>query len=125
MPYDLVAGDRGTELEAAVADVVCKQRDSVALVTLNRPARRNALSGALLAALRATLAELDAQPGVRAIVLTGAEPAFCAEQVTGEAAAGIEGRARARWHTAGIDRVEVARRRDAVIERGRSQAGTS
>jgi enoyl-CoA hydratase len=46
------------------------------------------------------------------------------EQVTGQAAAGIEERARARWHTAGIDRAEVARRRDSVIERGRSQAGT-
>jgi enoyl-CoA hydratase len=57
---------------------LCEERDGVALVTLNRPARRNALSGALLAALRATLAELDAQSGVRAIVLTGADPAFCA-----------------------------------------------
>ena len=46
------------------------------------------------------------------------------EQVIGEAPGGIEARARARWHAAGIDRSEVARRRDAVIERGRSQAGT-
>ena len=43
-------------------------------------------------------------------------------QVIGEAAAGIEQAGRARWHTAGIDRAEVARRRDAVIARGRSQA---
>jgi enoyl-CoA hydratase len=252
-----------------MADVLCEQHDSVALVTLNRPARRNALSAGLIAALRSTLAELDAQPGVRAIVLTGADPAFCAgldltelgepdsdlagagsdpvlpplstpligavngaavtgglelalacdfliaseratfadtharlgimpgwgmtyalpeavgvrrarqmsatgnfidartalnwglvnhvvphaevvavslglaadaaandagavqallatyrEQVIGAAPAGIEARARARWHAAGIDRTEVARRRDAVIERGRSQAGT-
>jgi enoyl-CoA hydratase len=252
----------------AVADVLCEQRDGVALVTLNRPARRNALSGTLITALRATLTELDGQPGVRAIVLTGADPAFCAgldltelgqagstlaragsgpvlpplttpligavngpavtgglelalacdfliaseratfadtharlgimpgwgltyalpeavgvrrarqltatgnfidartalawglvnhvvphaellevslrlaadaaandaaavqaifatyrEQVIGEAPGGIEERARARWHAAGIDRAEVARRRDAVIERGRSQAG--
>jgi enoyl-CoA hydratase len=252
-----------------VTDVLCEQRDTVALVTLNRPARRNALSAAVITALRATLADLDAQPGVRAIVLTGADPAFCAgldlvelgqpgselagtgsgpvvpplstlligavngaavtgglelalacdfliaseraafadtharigimpgwgmtyalpeavgvrrarqmsatgnfidartalawglvnqvvphadlvavslglaadaaandaaavraifatyrEQVIGDAPAAIEDRARARWHAAGIDRAEVARRRDAVIERGRSQAGT-
>ena len=252
----------------AVADVLCEQRGNVALVTLNRPARRNALSGALLTALRGTLTELDAQPGVGAIVVTGADPAFCAgldltelgqpdsqlaaagsapvlplvskpiigavngaavtgglelalacdfliaseratfadtharlgmlpgwglsyalpeavgvrrarqlsatgnfidaatalswglvnhvvphaalvdftvalaadaatndtaavkaifatyqEQVIGEDAAGVEARARARWNAAGIDRAEVARRRDAVIERGRSQAG--
>jgi enoyl-CoA hydratase len=252
-----------------MADVLCERHDSVALVTLNRPARRNALSAALIGALRSTLAELDAHPGVRAIVLTGADPAFCAgldltelgqpdsklagagsgpvlpplttpligavngvavtgglelalacdfliaseratfadtharlgimpgwgmtyalpeavgvrrarqmsatgnfidartalgwglvnhvvahaevvavslglaadaaandagavqaifatyrEQVIGEAPAGIEARARARWHAAGIDRAEVAKRRDGVIERGRSQART-
>jgi enoyl-CoA hydratase len=243
--------------------------DGVAVVTLNRPDRRNALSAALLSALRATVAELDASQHVRAIVLTGADPAFCAgldltelgepgsalgsagsgpvlpalttvlvgavngaavtgglelalacdfliaserarfadtharvgimpgwglsyhlpeavglrrarqmsatgnfvdartalawglvnevvphaelldaavrlaadaasndpaavqaifatyrSQVVGEAAAGIEDAARGRWHTAGIDRAEVARRRQAVIERGRSQAGS-
>jgi enoyl-CoA hydratase len=256
---------------ARVADVLSEQRDhGVAVVTLNRPDRRNALSAALLSALRATVCELDASEDVRAIVLTGADPAFCAgldltelgepgsalgsagsgpvlpplstmligavngaavtgglelalacdfliaserarfadtharvgimpgwglsyalpeavglrrarqmsatgnfvdartalawglvnevvphaelldvavrlaadaasndpaavqaifatyrSQVVGEAAAGIEDAARGRWHTAGIDRAEVARRRQAVIERGRSQAGST
>jgi enoyl-CoA hydratase len=250
-----------------VADVLSERRDGVAVVTLNRPDRRNALSADLLAALRASVAELDASPDVRAIVLTGADPAFCAgldlaelgdgdsplraagsspvlpslstvligavngaavtgglelalacdfliaserarfadtharvgimpgwglsyalpeavglrrarqmsatgnfvdartarawglvnevvaheqvldvalrlaadvatndpaavqaifatyrSQVIGEAAAGIEQAAQVRWHTAGIDRAEVARRREAVIARGRSQA---
>ena len=60
-------------------DVLCDQgEDGVAVVTLNRPDRRNAMSAALLSALRATVAELDASPDVRAIVLTGADPAFCA-----------------------------------------------
>ena len=251
-----------------MAEVLFEQRDGVALVTLNRPARRNALSSTLLAALVGTLTELDAEAEVRAIVLTGADPAFCAgldltelgrsdsqlaaagsrpvlpplttpligavngaavtgglelalacdfliaseratfadtharlgimpgwgmtyalpeavgvrrarqlratgnfidastafgwglvnhvvphaelleftlglaaavagndtaavqalfatyrEQVVGANAVEIENRARARWHAAGIDRAEVARRRDGVIERGRSQAG--
>jgi enoyl-CoA hydratase len=61
-----------------VADVLCEQRGGVAVVTLNRPDRRNALSAALLTELRATVAELDANPDIRAIVLTGADPAFCA-----------------------------------------------
>jgi enoyl-CoA hydratase len=61
-----------------MADVLSEQRDGVAVVTLNRPDRRNALSVALLSALRATVADLDARPDVRAIVLTGADPAFCA-----------------------------------------------
>jgi enoyl-CoA hydratase len=61
-----------------VADVLCEIRDLVATVTLNRPARRNALSGALLTSLRTTLAGLESDDSVRAIVLTGADPAFCA-----------------------------------------------
>jgi enoyl-CoA hydratase len=43
-------------------------------------------------------------------------------QVVGEEAVGIEHAAQVRWHTAGIDRAEVARRREAVIQRGRSQS---
>jgi enoyl-CoA hydratase len=42
------------------------------------PRRRNALSGALLTSLRTTLAGLHSDAAVRAIVLTGADPAFCA-----------------------------------------------
>lgn len=52
--------------------------DLVAVVTLNRPERRNAISAALMIRLRDVLADLDARPDVRAIVLTGADPAFCA-----------------------------------------------
>ncbi|HTZ92630.1 MAG TPA: enoyl-CoA hydratase [Streptosporangiaceae bacterium] len=61
-----------------MTEVLCEIRDLVAVVTLNRPARRNALSAALLASLRATMAELRSDAEVRAIVLTGADPAFCA-----------------------------------------------
>jgi enoyl-CoA hydratase len=50
----------------------------VATVTLNRPERRNALSAELITKLRATLAGLEAATDVRVIVLTGADPAFCA-----------------------------------------------
>ncbi len=52
--------------------------DRVAVVTLNRPEARNALSPALNAALPAAIAECDARDDVDAIVLTGADPAFCA-----------------------------------------------
>jgi len=53
------------------------RQDGYAVVTLNRPERYNALSHALLHDLHATLDELDADPSVRAIVLTGAGRAFC------------------------------------------------
>jgi enoyl-CoA hydratase len=54
------------------------RHDAVAVVTLNRPEARNALSGELIRAMRAAFAELGADDGVRAVVLTGADPAFCA-----------------------------------------------
>lgn len=52
--------------------------DGVAWLTLDRPDRRNALDRALRAALSASLAELDRDDDVRVLVLTGADPAFCA-----------------------------------------------
>jgi enoyl-CoA hydratase len=59
-------------------EVLVEVDGAVATVTLNRPERRNAISGALLTGLRESLAELEAQIEVRTIVLTGADPAFCA-----------------------------------------------
>ena len=50
----------------------------VARVTLDRPEIRNAFDDALIAALTTALRELDAEEGVRAVVLAGNGPAFCA-----------------------------------------------
>ena len=61
-----------------MSELLCEVSGAVATVILNRPDRRNALSGALLSQVRAGLAELDGRADVRAIVLTGADPAFCA-----------------------------------------------
>ncbi|MEY2399765.1 MAG: enoyl-CoA hydratase [Actinomycetota bacterium] len=52
--------------------------DRVALITLNRPAARNALSSELLRALPEAIVAADANDDVDVIVLTGADPAFCA-----------------------------------------------
>jgi enoyl-CoA hydratase len=50
----------------------------VATVTLNRPAVRNALNAALRSTLPATMESLDHDDSVDVIILTGADPAFCA-----------------------------------------------
>ena len=50
----------------------------VARVTLDRPEMRNAFDDSLIAALTSVLRELDADAAVRAVVLTGNGPAFCA-----------------------------------------------
>ena len=46
--------------------------DGQALLTIDRPAARNALSPELVSALRAALTEAEANPAVRVVVLTGA-----------------------------------------------------
>ena len=55
-----------------------RDADGVAWLTLNRPAARNALSVALMAALDTALAEAADDPAVRVVVIGGAGPAFCA-----------------------------------------------
>ena len=60
--------------------------DRVAIIRLNRPERRNALSSALRAEIAAAVAELDADPKVRCIVLTGDDKAFAAGADLGELA---------------------------------------
>jgi enoyl-CoA hydratase/carnithine racemase len=49
----------------------------VALLTLNRPQRLNALTFEVYAELRDAFAALDSEPGVRAVVITGAGRGFC------------------------------------------------
>lgn len=62
-----------------MSDTVLVDRDgAVATVTLNRPGARNALSQELRRALWKSMADLEADDSVAAIVLTGADPAFCA-----------------------------------------------
>jgi enoyl-CoA hydratase len=52
--------------------------DGIAVVTLNRPERRNALNRALYQRIPQVVTALDADDAVAVIVLTGADPAFCA-----------------------------------------------
>lgn len=60
----------------------------VATVTLNRPERLNALTFEVYRELREVFLALDTEPGVRAVVLTGAGRAFCSggdvEDIIGE-----------------------------------------
>ena len=58
--------------------VLCQVDGPVAVVTINRPAARNAVNGAVAAGMAAVLDDLDARPDVRVIVLTGAGGTFCA-----------------------------------------------
>jgi enoyl-CoA hydratase/carnithine racemase len=58
--------------------LLCEKRDKVALITLNRPDKRNALSIALRNEIDQCLAEIEEDDSVSVVVITGAEPSFCA-----------------------------------------------
>jgi len=59
-------------------NIVVERKAGVGRITLNRPEVRNAFDDALIAALANAFAELDADGSVRAVVLAGNGPAFCA-----------------------------------------------
>jgi enoyl-CoA hydratase/carnithine racemase len=71
--------------------LLVERRGGVGWVTLNRPDQRNAIDLAMRAALPVAFAELDADPAVRVIVLTGAGTAFCAGVDLKEGAPRAEG----------------------------------
>jgi 2-(1,2-epoxy-1,2-dihydrophenyl)acetyl-CoA isomerase len=67
-----------TTIDTGTDHLLGRVDDGVAVLTLNRPERRNALSGPMLGALASTLERLEVDDDVGVIVLTGAGGAFCA-----------------------------------------------
>src|SRR5438105_29873 len=62
-----------------MADLVLYElRPPAAVLTINRPDKRNALSRALIAALADAFRRAAADPAARCVILTGTGPAFCA-----------------------------------------------
>lgn len=62
----------------AASSLLCQIEAGIAWVSLNRPAQRNALDIPSLQALHALLAQLEADPAVRVLLLTGSGKSFCA-----------------------------------------------
>ncbi|WP_454561284.1 enoyl-CoA hydratase [Mycobacterium haemophilum] len=71
--------------------VVCSIADRVALLTVNDPDRRNAVTDEMSAQLRAAVERAEADPDVHAVVVTGAGKAFCAGADLSALGAGIDG----------------------------------
>ncbi len=63
--------DTGTE------ELLCEIRDRVAIVTLNKPHKKNALGDIFTPALRQTLLELETRSDVGCLLIWGAGDAFC------------------------------------------------
>lgn len=89
-------------LKVSSKEVGCRTDGAVAVLQLCRPEARNALSSTLIDELDRRLTALDADESVRAVVLTGASPGFCAGSDVRELA-GMTAREMAR-HEAGTAR---------------------
>jgi enoyl-CoA hydratase/carnithine racemase len=62
----------------ADSSMILEESEGVAVLTLNRPQKRNALSRALRDEIVQRLDAFERSGAVRVVVLTGAPPAFCA-----------------------------------------------
>jgi enoyl-CoA hydratase/carnithine racemase len=67
-----------TSIDTGTTQLLCSIRDSVAVITLNRPEARNAYSPEIRQALPAMIERCLDDPEVGALMITGAGTAFCA-----------------------------------------------
>ena len=65
-------------IETGTEELLCRIEDRVAIITLNRPKKKNALSDHLTPALRHPLLDLETKREVGCILITGSGDAFCA-----------------------------------------------
>ncbi len=77
------------QLDTGTEHLLLRLEDGVAVLTMNRPESRNAMSGEMMAGFERVLPALERDPDVGCIVVTGAGRAFCAGgDVKGMAARG-------------------------------------
>lgn len=67
-----------TGLDTGTEDLLAEVDDGVAVITMNRPSRRNAFSNDMVEALGRVLAQVELSDEVGCVVLTGAGDAFSA-----------------------------------------------
>lgn len=67
-----------TTADTAQPHCLVERRGPVLIVTMNRPEARNALSGSMMAIMKDAWDTVDADPEIKACILTGAGGTFCA-----------------------------------------------
>src|SRR5260221_5276629 len=67
-----------TKIDTGTDELLCVIRDRVAIITLNRPEVRNAMSDPLTPALRTMIKTCGENPDVGVLLITRAGTAFCA-----------------------------------------------
>lgn len=119
------------EIDTGTTELLCAVRDGVALITLNRPDARNAMSDKLTPALRTQIKERGEDPDVGAILVTGAGAAFCSGgDVKGMGGRGPRGQmsfeerlADLRWRQAALTGALVAVRKPTIAAMPGAAAG--
>ena len=66
------------ELDTGTDELLCRIESRVAVITLNKPQKKNALGDILTPALRRTLLMVEDDDRVGCVMITGAGNAFCA-----------------------------------------------
>jgi enoyl-CoA hydratase/carnithine racemase len=69
-------------------DVIVAREDAVLRITMNRPVKKNALTGAMYDAMREALELADREASIRAVLLTGTDGVFTAGNDIGDFLAG-------------------------------------
>ena len=119
------------EIDTGTTELLCSVRDGVALITLNRPEARNAMSDKLTPALRTQIRERGEDPEVGAILITGAGTAFCSGgDVKGMGGRGPRGQmsfeerlADLKWRQTGLTGALVAVRKPTIAALPGAAAG--
>jgi enoyl-CoA hydratase/carnithine racemase len=60
------------------SEIVLRRGEGAVFIEINRPAKRNALTVAMYAAMADAMGEAEADESVRAVIFSGAGPSFCA-----------------------------------------------
>src|ERR1700741_4474386 len=98
-----------TKIDTGTDELLCVIRDSVAIITLNRPEVKNAMSDNLTPALRTMIRTCGENPDVGGLLITGAGKAFCAGgDVKGMGAHRDKKRLEMSYEDRGLDRQEPA-----------------
>ncbi len=98
-------------IDTGTDDLLATVDEGVATLTMNRPERRNAMSGAMNQAMARVLADVEVDDDVGCVVLTGAGGAFCAGgDVKGMASGGDGGAGAPTTYDAGVHRQRLNQR---------------
>lgn len=98
-------------IDTGTDDLLAEVIDGVALITLNRPEARNAMSGPMNQALQKTLADAEVDQDIKCIVLTGAGKGFCA-------GGDVKGMAESGDGTVGTNTIDGAIHEQRIHQRG-------